>query len=90
MDVSIKLYASPKWADELKKRMRRVGLSQAQLGREMDPPRDATQVTRWFTKNEARRVQPELTTAIEMERVVEKYERRAAKKASNGSAAMNE
>jgi hypothetical protein len=90
MDVSIKMYASPKWADELKKRMRKVGLSQAQLGREMDPPRDATQVTRWFTKNEARRVQPELTTAIAMERVVEKHEKRAARKTETGSTAMNE
>lgn len=71
-----------RYIEELAKRMVKVGLSQAQLGREMDPPVSPTQVTRWFTENEDRRRQPSLQTIERVEVVMAKYERRAARKES--------
>lgn len=68
-----------KYIEELEKRMLKAGVSQAELGRLMDPPVSATQVTRWFTKNEARRRQPSLGTIERIEAVMAKVERKAKK-----------
>lgn len=65
-----------KYIVELAKRMERLGVSQAQLGRSMEPPVSPTQVTRWFTENEKRRRQPSLATIERIEAAMAKLEKR--------------
>jgi transcriptional regulator with XRE-family HTH domain len=90
MEVTVTLHTNKEYADDLKRRMKKAGISQNQLADEMG--KSPTQVSRWFTKTEARRVQPELQTVQEIEaaikRIVARRER-AAKRAT-GSADMNE
>lgn len=84
MEVSITLYTTKAYADDLKKRMKRLGVSQNQLAEMLG--KSPTQVSRWFTANEARRVQPTLPTVMEIEEALKKVEKRQG---ANGSAAMN-
>jgi hypothetical protein len=54
----VKVFGGPEYAADLEKRMKRHGISQGMLSRAMEPQASATQVTRWFTRNETRRVVP--------------------------------
>jgi ribosome-binding protein aMBF1 (putative translation factor) len=90
MEVNVTFNTNKEYADELKKRMRKLGISQNQLAAEMKPERSPTQVSRWFTSNPARRVEPELKTVLEIEATIERIAKRQARKASTGSTAMNE
>lgn len=69
-----------KYIVELAKRMERLGVSQAQLGRTMEPSVSPTQVTRWFTDNAARRRQPSLSTIERIEAAMAKIEKQAKRK----------
>lgn len=92
MEVNVTLYTNKEYADDLKKRMRKEGISQNQLAAELDPPRSPTQVSRWFTPNPKRRVQPEVKTVLEIEaaikRILARRKRQVTRK--NGSAVMDE
>lgn len=69
-----------KYIVELAKRMERLGVSQAQLGRGMEPPVSPTQVTRWFTENPERRRQPSLSTIERIEAAMAKFEKQSKRK----------
>lgn len=62
-----------KYIEELERRMEKHGISQAALAREMQI--SATQATRWFTKNEARRRTPSLATVERIELAMARLER---------------
>lgn len=68
-----------KYITELAKRMERAHISQAELGRAMEPAVSPTQVTRWFTDNPDRRRQPSLSTLERIEVAMAKLEKRKAK-----------
>lgn len=89
MEVEVTLHTNKEYTDALKKRLKGLKIAHAELGREMRPPRHKTQVSRWFTPNEDRRVKPTLDTVLEMEnaikRIVARRERAAAKTSTGGS-----
>jgi hypothetical protein len=93
MEVEVTLYTNKEYTNELRKRLKKLKIGNAELGRAMDPPRDKTQISRWFTSNEERRVKPSLDTVLEMEqaikRIVAKREKAAAK-SSTGGASMHD
>lgn len=64
-----------KYIAELAKRMEKIGVSQAALGRAMEPPVNPTQVTRWFTENPKRQRQPSLRTIERIEVAMETLEK---------------
>lgn len=68
-----------KYIEELESRMSKAGVSQAELGRTMEPQVSATQVTRWFTKNEDRRRTPSLETIERIEAAMAKLTKRKGK-----------
>jgi hypothetical protein len=74
--VLVTLQLGPGYIDDLSKRMRKAGISQARLGAAMSPPAAPSQVTRWFTKNPARRVAPELATVQRIEEAMLRLQRR--------------
>jgi len=67
------------YIEDLTKRMKRFGISQAALAREMKPPVTPSQATRWFTKNPGRRVSPELPTMVRIEEAMERLQKRKAR-----------
>ena len=67
------------YIEDLTKRMKRHGISQAALAREMKPPVTPSQATRWFTKNPARRVTPEMTTVYRIEEAMDRLQKRKAR-----------
>lgn len=74
--VLVTLQLGPGYIDDLVKRMKRFGISQAALAREMKPPVTPSQATRWFTKNPGRKVMPELTTVQRIEEAMVRLQRR--------------
>jgi hypothetical protein len=93
MEVEVTLYTNKEYAEALKKRLKKLKIGNAELGRAMEPPRDKTQISRWFTTNEQRRVKPSLDTVLEMEKAIKRIvsqRERAAKKTSTGGASMND
>jgi hypothetical protein len=92
MEVNVTLSTTKEYTNELRKRLKKLKIGNAELGRAMDPPRDKTQISRWFTTNDARRVKPSLDTVLEMEKAMKKIvaqrERAAAK--STGGASMQD
>lgn len=71
-------FSSGRYIAELEKRMEKAGVSQAELGRTMEPPVSPTQVTRWFTDTPERRRQPSLRTLERIEAAMAKLEKRKA------------
>lgn len=71
--VQVTLQLNKSYTEELAKRLKKLGVSQAALAREMGA--SATQVTRWFTKNEKRRVMPELETVRRIEQAMARLEK---------------
>lgn len=69
-----------RYISELVKRMERLSVSQAELGRAMEPAVSPTQVTRWFTDNPTRRRQPSLETIERIEIAMVKLERQHSKR----------
>ena len=90
MEVEVTLHTNKAYTEELKRRLKKLKISHADLGRTMDPPRHKTQVSRWFTENEDRRVKPTLETVMEIERAVKKIvaQRERAAKTSKGGTDM--
>jgi hypothetical protein len=89
MEVEVTLHTTREYTEVLKKRLKALKIPHAELGREMRPPKHKTQVSRWFTPNEDRRVKPTLDTVMEMEnaikRIVARRERAAAKTSTGGT-----
>jgi hypothetical protein len=85
MEVEVTLYTTKSYTESLKKRMKKLKIGNAELGRAMDPPRHKTQVSRWFTANPDRRVEPTLATVMEMEKAIKKLERAKAKTPTGGA-----
>lgn len=75
--VEIILRGSKQYIVDLKGRMERYKVSQNALAREMG--KNPTQVSRWFTDNEARRVVPELDTIQLIEAALERLRKRKAR-----------
>lgn len=86
MEVNVTLSTNKDYADDLRKRMAKADppISQNELAGELKPPRSPTQVSRWFTKNPARRVVPEMKTVLEIEQAMKRLEARRARR--HGSA----
>lgn len=74
--VKVLLQLDRGYVDDLVKRMKASGISQAALAREMKPPVTPSQATRWFTTNPARRVNPELATVQRIEEAMLRLQRR--------------
>jgi predicted transcriptional regulator len=74
--VLVTLQLGPGYVEDLSKRMKKIGISQAALGGAMVPPASPSQVTRWFTKNPKRRVAPELATVHRIEEAMLRLQRR--------------
>lgn len=74
--VEIKLQGSKEYIADLKRRMDKLKISQNALAREMG--KNPTQVSRWFTDNEERRVVPEVDTMVKIEEALEKLRKRRA------------
>jgi hypothetical protein len=93
MEVNVTLNTNKEYTEGLKKRLKKLKIGHAELGRAMDPPRDKTQISRWFTTNEDRRVKPSLDTVLEMEkaimRIAAKRERAAAKSSTGGASSAD-
>jgi Helix-turn-helix. len=94
MEVNVTLSTTKEYADELKRRMDKDGISQNELAAAMG--KSPTQVSRWFTKNPKRRVNPSLDMVRDIEATMkrllhnrERRERRAEAKHGEGSD-MNE
>jgi transcriptional regulator with XRE-family HTH domain len=64
------------YVEDLAKRMKKHKISQAALARELGL--GPSQVTRWFTKNPARKVTPQLSTAERIEEAMLRLQRRRA------------
>jgi hypothetical protein len=77
--VMVTITAKEDYIEGLTKRMKRIGVSQAALAREMKPPVTPSQATRWFTKNPARKVTPELATIVRIEEAMERLQKRKAR-----------
>lgn len=93
MEVEVTLYTNKEYTDELKRRLKKLKIANAELGRAMNPPRHKTQVSRWFTENPERRVKPTMDTVLEIENAIKRItakRERAAKKTSTGGSDMNE
>ena len=93
MEVEVTLYTNKEYTDTLKRRLKQLKIAHAELGREMDPPRHKTQVSRWFTENSERRVKPTMETVLEIEKAVKRIvgrRERKASKSSTGGADMND
>jgi transcriptional regulator with XRE-family HTH domain len=75
-------FSAGKYIEQLAKRMRAANppISQAELARTMGI--SATQATRWFTENPARRREPSLGTIERIEAAMAKLERQRARKAA--------
>ena len=74
MEVTVTLNTNREYTTDLKKRLQREKISQNQLAAELH--RSPTQVSRWFTPNEKRRVTPELETVREIEEAVKRILKR--------------
>lgn len=76
--VMVKLEFKHSYIEDLRVRMKKEKppISQAELGREMRPPASASEVTRWFTKNEARRISPQLATVQRIEEAMVRLQNR--------------
>lgn len=70
--VMVTLSTNADYIGDLVKRMKKHGISQAALAREMKPPVTPSQATRWFTKNPNRRVTPEVPTMLRIEEAMER------------------
>ncbi|MCC2627773.1 MAG: hypothetical protein K0S14_1423 [Thermomicrobiales bacterium] len=92
MEVEVTLYTNKEYTEALKKRLKKLKIGNAELGRAMDPPRHKTQVSRWFTETPERRVKPTMETVLEMERAIQRIvaKRERAAKKSTGGAPMSE
>lgn len=77
--VQVTLNLSSGYIEDLTKRMKKYGISQAELARNMNPPVAPSQATRWFTKNPKRRVMPELSTVQRIEEAMLRLQRRQAR-----------
>lgn len=62
------------YIDELDRRMERAKISHRQLAHEMG--KSSSQISRWFTKNKARRVSPSLEMAKQLEETFAKLKAR--------------
>lgn len=76
VQVTITLGDPQGYIADLTKRMKKLGVSQAALAREMKPPVTPSQATRWFTKNPNRRVIPEVMTIARIEDAMMRFQRR--------------
>ncbi len=74
VEVVLKLRKGSEYIPALMRRMRKLGISQNALAREMD--RNPSQVSRWFTPNEERKVTPDLDTVIEIEEAIQRLDRK--------------
>ena len=90
MEVEVTLSTNKEYTDALKRRLKKLKIAHAELGREMRPPRHKTQVSRWFTANDDRRVKPTLETVLEMEQAIKRIVAKRERKSSTGGADMNE
>lgn len=90
MEVEVTLSTNKEYTDALKRRLKKLKIAHAELGREMRPPRHKTQVSRWFTENDDRRVRPTLETVLEMEQAIKRIVAKRERKSSTGGADMNE
>jgi hypothetical protein len=90
MEVEVTLYTNKEYTDALIKRLKKLKIGNAELGRAMDPPRHKTQVSRWFTATPERRVKPTLATVLEIEKAIKRIEakRARASKTITGGASM--
>jgi predicted transcriptional regulator len=77
--VQVILRLGQDYIDDLVKRMKRLGVSQNALAREMGA--SPSQVSRWFTPNPERKVSPEWAT---MKRIEEAMARLDARKRRQG------
>ena len=77
MEVTVTLNTNRENTADLKKRLQRDKISQNQLAAELH--RSPTQVSRWFTPNESRRVTPELATVREIEEAIKRILKRRAR-----------
>ena len=90
MEVNVTLSTTKEYADDLKRRMDKEGISQNELAAAMG--KSATQVSRWFTKNPKRRVNPSLDMVRDIEATFKRLldnrarrEKRAEAKHGEGS-----
>lgn len=67
MEVTVTINTNKNYAKGLKARLDKAKVSQNQLAAAMRPPRSPTQVSRWFTLNESRRVSPGFETVVQIE-----------------------
>ena len=78
MEVNVTLSTNKEYAEDLKRRMEKEGISQNELAAALG--KSPTQVSRWFTKNPKRRVNPSLEMVRDIEttfkRLVENRKRR--------------
>lgn len=74
--VMVTINLGPGYIEDLTKRMKKYGISQALLARTMVPPVLPSQATRWFTKNPKRKVTPEMTTVQRIEEAMSRLQRR--------------
>lgn len=74
--VMVTINLGPGYIEDLVKRMKKHGISQAELARTMKPPVLPSQATRWFTKNPNRRVMPEMATVQRIEEAMYRLQRR--------------
>lgn len=77
VEVVLKLRKGSEYIADLARRMDREGISQNALARELE--KNPSQVSRWFTPNEVRRVTPDLDTVLEIERAVNRIAQRKSR-----------
>lgn len=68
VEVVLRLRRGSGYVPDLIRRMKKNRVSQNALAREMG--RNPSQVSRWFTPNEERRVTPDLDTVVEIEQAL--------------------
>lgn len=95
MEVNVTLSTNKEYADDLKRRLDKEGISQNELAAAMG--KSPTQVSRWFTKNPKRRVNPSLEMVRDIEATLqrlihnrERREKRAAAKSVGEGTDVNE